>query len=152
MREIHRTIVSALLFSKDNKILMWRRDPNGGGVYPDCRHIPWGGVEEWESLEQAVIREVQEEIGLDISPYEIIQLPHNNTWTTEKTLKETGEKVLCHMEFNRFKIQLDHNAQDIEVQPTNELVEIKWFDSKELAEAKQIPGGKEFFQKMWYIK
>ena len=33
MRTIHRTIVSALIFSKDGKLLMGMKDPKDGGVY-----------------------------------------------------------------------------------------------------------------------
>jgi len=71
MREIQRTIVSALIFSKDGKLLMGKKNPAKGGVYPDCWHIPGGGVEEKETLEQALKREVQEEVGINISPYRI---------------------------------------------------------------------------------
>ncbi|MEI8090766.1 MAG: hypothetical protein WCG98_00445 [bacterium] len=46
MREIHRTIVSAVIFSKDGKLLMGKKDPNAGGVYSQYRHFPGGGVDE----------------------------------------------------------------------------------------------------------
>ena len=112
MREIQRTIVSALIFSKDNKILMGRKDPAKGGVYADCWHIPGGGVEEGQTFEDALKREVLEEVGLDITPYEIIPLPYVDKGVAEKTLKDTGEKVLCHMEFNRFKIVINDKVAD----------------------------------------
>lgn len=40
MREIERQIVSALIFSKDGKLFQGMKDPNKGGVYSDCWHIP----------------------------------------------------------------------------------------------------------------
>ena len=46
MREIERTIVSGLVFSKDGKLLMGLKDPAKGGVYPDVWHIPGGGIDE----------------------------------------------------------------------------------------------------------
>ncbi len=152
MREIHRTIASALIFSKDNKLLMWRKDSNSWWVYLDCWHIPWGWIDEWESLEEALIREVKEEIGLDISNLEITLLSYIDTWISEKTLKNTWEKVLCHMEFNRFKVFVNKNASDIVLHLTDDLVEIKWFNLEELSNIKHIPWGKKFFQKIWYIK
>lgn len=64
MRKIKREIVSALLFSKDNKLLMGKKDPTKGGVYPDCWHLPGGGVDDGESLVDALKREVIEEVGM----------------------------------------------------------------------------------------
>lgn len=52
MRKINRIIVAALIFSKDGKLLMGTKDPRRGGVYSDCWHLPGGGVEEGETLEQ----------------------------------------------------------------------------------------------------
>jgi hypothetical protein len=49
MREIERTIVSALIFSQDGKLLMGKKDPAKGGVYPDCWHIP-GGKEFFQKI------------------------------------------------------------------------------------------------------
>jgi len=151
MREIERIIVSAIIFSKDGKILMGQKDPNKGGVYFDCWHIPGGGVDENESLEDALKREIKEEIGLDVSQYQIEPLPGPGEGVSEKTLKETGEKVLCHMKFHRFKIVVDKTADEIKLQLGSDLVELKWFSKEELSFVKQIPGGKEYFQELGYI-
>lgn len=153
MREINRVIVSALIFSKDHKLLMGKKDPAKGGVYSDCWHLPGGGVDEGETLEQALQREVLEETGIDISSYKIAQLPFIGSGIAEKTLQKTGEKVLCKMEFNRFEVHIDNkNADEIGLRPTDDLVEIKWFSAEELPNVKQIPGGKEFFRQAGYIK
>ena len=152
MREIFRTIVSALIWSKDGKLLMGRKDPSKGGVYPDCWHIPGGGVDEGETFETALIREVLEETGLDVSGCIIKPLPFVGHGEAEKTLKETGEKVLCKMEFNRFEVVLDKDAEDVVLNPTDDLVEIKWISKADLPNIKQIPGGKEFFIQAGFIK
>jgi 8-oxo-dGTP diphosphatase len=56
--------VSAAIF-RDNRVLIVRRGRlPSHGLYT----LPGGGVELGETLEQAVIREVREETGLDIEP------------------------------------------------------------------------------------
>lgn len=152
MREIFRTIVSALIWSKDGKLLMGRKDPLQGGVFFDCWHIPGGGINDGEAFDTALKREVLEETGLDISQYKIRPLPFVGHGEAEKILKETGEKVLCKMEFNRFEIVLDKNSDDIGLNPTDDLIEMRWFSKEELSTIKQIPGGKEFFIQAGYIK
>ncbi|MEK7144457.1 MAG: NUDIX hydrolase [Patescibacteria group bacterium] len=150
MREIERTIVSGLVFSKDGKLLMGLKDPAKGGVYPDVWHIPGGGIDEGESLEATLARELKEEVGLDIANARIVPVPSIGRGSSEKTLPD-GEKVLCHMEFNRFEVYLDKNADEIKIKPGSDMVETRWFDKNELSSVKQIPGGREFFQEMGYM-
>jgi len=151
MREIQRTIASALIFSKDGKLLMGKKDPAKGGVYSDSWHIPGGGLDEGETLEQAVEREVKEEVGIDISPYNPVLIPEKGGGVAEKFLP-SGEKVLCRMEFNIFRVDIaDKLASDIETNLSDDLVQIQWFGPEELPNVKQIPGGKEYFQKIGLI-
>jgi len=150
MREIQRTIVSAVIFSRDGKLLMGKKDPRKGGVFSDCWHIPGGGVDEGETMIEALVREIKEETGLDISSYETEQIPSLSPRVAEKTLA-TGEVVLCHMNFNLFKVQLDKVAEEIKLDRTDDLVEMRWLSRKELNEIKHIPGGKEHFKKLGFI-
>jgi 8-oxo-dGTP pyrophosphatase MutT (NUDIX family) len=151
MREIQRTIASALIFSKDGKLLMGKKDSAKGGVYSDCWHIPGGGLDEGETLEQAVEREVKEEVGIDILPYNPVLIPEKSGGIAEKTLS-SGEKVLCKMEFNIFRVDIsDKLASEIETNLSDDLVKIRWFSPEELPNVKQIPGGKEYFQKIGLI-
>lgn len=151
MREITRTIVSAVIFSQDGKVLMGRKEPKAGGVYADCWHLPGGGLDEGEAFEDGVIREVVEEVGITLSPKQLRRLPEAGSGTAEKTLKDTGETVLCHMEFNLFEVRLDHLADDIVLSLDDDLVETHWFTRKELKDVEQIPGGKEFFIAQGYM-
>lgn len=151
MRKIKRKIASALIFSKDHKILMGKKDPAKGGVYSDCWHIPGGGIDDGEIIEQALKREVFEETGIDISPYQIKSIPLIGSGLAQKTLK-TGEKVMCQMEFNRFEIKIhDKKSNEIKITPTDDLIEIKWFSAEELLNIKHIPGGLEFLKNSGYI-
>ena len=151
MREIEREIASALVFSKDQKLLMGKKDPKAGGVYPDCWHIPGGGVDEGETLEQAMIREVKEEVGLDISDYQIEKVSDNEYGRSEKKL-QTGEIVIVNMHFNVFRVDIsDKVASEIRVILNDDLVEYRWFEQNEFASIKQMDAGVRLFRKLGFI-
>lgn len=65
MKTISRDIAGAILFSNDEHVLIGKN--NKGGVYEDLWVIPGGGIDEGETIEQAVCREILEEVGIDIS-------------------------------------------------------------------------------------
>ena len=152
LREINRIIVSAVIISKDGKTLMGKKDPSQGGVYPDAWHIPGGGIEDGETMEMALAREVLQETGINISGQAVTKLPQIGHGETQKTLKETGEKVWCKMEFNYFEIHIDQLAEDIQLGTNDDLVELKWFSKDELSDVEQVPGGKDFFAEAGYIE
>ncbi len=49
----------------ENKVLLQLRSKDDY-LYPDCWTLPGGRVEEGEILEQAIVREVKEELGWDL--------------------------------------------------------------------------------------
>lgn len=151
LKEIDRPIASVVIISKDGKILMGRKDPSRGGVYPDAWHIPGGGVDEGESLEQAAKREALEEVGIDLTSETIKLLPNIGQGESPKKLP-SGEKVWCNMTFNRFEARLSKVANDIEISPNDDLIELRWFDEDELKNVELVPGGREFFIEAGYIK
>ena len=60
--------VSAAIF-RDGRVLIVRRGrPPAHGLYT----LPGGGVELGETLEEAIVREVREETGLEIAPLELV--------------------------------------------------------------------------------
>jgi 8-oxo-dGTP pyrophosphatase MutT (NUDIX family) len=152
LRVIDRVIASALILSSDGCLLMGRKDPAKGGVYPDAWHIPGGGVDDGESLEDAAIREVKEEVGLDVTKDQLTPIPNIGHGATVKTIG--GERVWCRMEFNRFEVRLDKPAPELAtmVRPNDDLIELRWFSPQELETVEQIPGGKEFFIEAGYIQ
>lgn len=148
MKTIHREIVSALIFSKDGKLLMGMKDPEHGGVYPDCWHIPGGGVEPDETKEQALQREVFEETGIDTSNAKVELTDDEGSGQTEKTLKETGEKVLCNMKFNVYRIDLDTNAEQTLLNPSDDLPTLEWVLLEELSDYKLTPPSVSLFERI----
>ena len=151
LRKVKRIIASLVILSREDKILMGRKDLLKGGVYPAVWHIPGGGVNRDESLEDAARREGLEEVGIDFISEKLTPLPFIGRGESVKTLP-TGEKVWCTMIFNRFEVRLDKPASQAEVSPGDDLIELRWFSSNELAEVNQVPGGKEFFIQAGYVQ
>jgi len=153
MRTIFRNIVSALIFSKDGKLLLGKKDPSKGGVYSDVWHIPGGGVDEGENLDEALKREISEEVGIDISSYTIELADDQGSGASEKTLKDTGEKVLCDMKFTVYKVVIsDKNADEIVVKLNDDLVEYYWAQQDELSRLPLVPASVTLFQRLGIFK
>ncbi len=151
MHSITRDIVSALIFSKDGKLFQGMKDPKDGGVYADCWHIPGGGIDDGEKKIPALIREIKEETGIDISTNSIELVDDSGTGESEKILKETGERVLCTMNFNVYKVVLDQGAEDIVVSLDDDLVTYKWVDLDDLKDLKLTPPSISLFKRLGYI-
>jgi 8-oxo-dGTP pyrophosphatase MutT (NUDIX family) len=152
MKTINREIVSAIIISKDGKIFQGMKDPNGGGVYLDCWHIPGGGVDEGETKERALIREIKEETGIDITPYKIELVDDLGGGEHETFWKPSGETVLCKMKFNVYKVEIvDRLASEINVSLDDDLVSCEWTDIASLKSKKLTPPSVELFQRLGYL-
>ncbi|HEX2969831.1 MAG TPA: NUDIX domain-containing protein [Bacteroidales bacterium] len=63
-------IISAIIFENDRgEILLYLRDNKPGIPFPDHWDLIGGHVEEGETPEEALVREVREEIGIDLKEY-----------------------------------------------------------------------------------
>lgn len=151
MRTIHRDIVAALIFSKDGKLFQGMKDPRGGGVYSNCWHIPGGGIDDAEDQIEALIREIREETGINVSPESLELIDDKGTGESEKILKATGEKVLCQMKFNVYKTTLDQNAEEVLVSLDDDLIKYQWSDLSELKNLKLTPPSVELFTRLGYL-
>lgn len=152
MREINREIVSAVIISKDNKIYFARRT-HPDGVYPDCWHIPGGGIEEGEDQITALKREIMEEAGIDTANSTIKFVDGEEHGEAEKTLRDTGEKVLCHMHFNDYQVNVDLDADKIKMNPTDdEFSESKWVNFDDIKKLNIVPPSIKLFKKMGILK
>jgi 8-oxo-dGTP pyrophosphatase MutT (NUDIX family) len=137
MRTITRDIAGALLFSNDGHVLIGKNVK--GGVYEELWVIPGGGIDEGESREEAAKREILEEVGIDISdasiePFEVVL--HG---TTEKTLRDTGERVLVEMTFYNFKVSIAAAAKDIPIVLEDDFGYAEWVPITELGTRKYSP-------------
>lgn len=152
MRTIHRECVVGLIVSADGQILFGKKDPEAGGVYADRWHLPGGGVDEGEGREEALHREIGEEVGLDTNDAEVILFDDEGVGESEKTLSDTGETVLCKMKFLVYKIILSQPASEIAATPGDDIVQTQWVPTHKLAEVELTPPSVELFTKHEYLK
>ncbi|MFC1654079.1 nucleoside triphosphatase NudI [Patescibacteria group bacterium] len=61
----YRVTVNAFIFNREGKILICRQ-PEGRGVFPGQWAVPGGGIDEGETMTEALKREIKEEVGLEI--------------------------------------------------------------------------------------
>jgi 8-oxo-dGTP diphosphatase len=77
--------VGIILVNVEAKVLLQLRSEDDY-LYPNCWTLPGGRVEEGESLEQAILREVKEELGFDLRAYDLFKT------IVENSLSETTER------------------------------------------------------------
>lgn len=69
-------VATALLFDSDGKLLIYLRDDKPDIPFPNYWDLFGGHVEEGETPEQALVRELQEELGIDIKNYRHFKTYH----------------------------------------------------------------------------
>lgn len=148
MRTIERDIASAVLITQDGKIFLARK--KAGGVYEGTWAIPGGGIDAGETKEDAMTREVHEETGIDVAHLSA-ELVDVGKGESEKTLKETGERVLVQMTFYDFRVMLKDDAAHIAVHLADEFDSYQWFAKDELATIAMSPGSENLFRKLGYL-
>ena len=82
MPEIERHVVGAILWTDDGRVLLQQRDDRPDLRYPGYWTLFGGQVEEGESPDQAIERELIEELGLDgqpLMPFEQYICPARST-------------------------------------------------------------------------
>jgi 8-oxo-dGTP pyrophosphatase MutT (NUDIX family) len=149
MRTIQREIVGAFIFSNDNKILLGKS--RKGGVYADAWIIPGGGIDDGETRLQALTREVLEETGIDIASTPVVQIEGSLTGQSEKTLKDTGERVLVKMNFYNYSVKLRKPATDIDVITEDDFVDAWWAPLTELPNIPLSPPTTTTLQRLGYL-
>ena len=95
----YRANVAILLLDAEERVLICER-----AKIPDAWQFPQGGVDKGESLEDALFREVREEIGLPPWSYQILRFRHGylksdernhptELFTTQKTAVSYGREI-----------------------------------------------------------
>lgn len=151
MRKIKQRVVSALVFSRDGKLLMGKKPPNPSAVYLDCWHIPGGVVDKGDDI-SALHREVLEETGIRVDNYHVELVDDLGRGEATRTLL-SGEKVLCEMEFLVYKVDIaDKNAYKIKTAGGDDLENLTWFALSELEDLNLTPPSQSLFKRLGYMK
>ena len=73
-----KEISQVLLFDRDNRLLVYLRDDNPDIPFPNHWDFFGGHLETGESPEQALVREVREELGVELKQWNFFRLYHCN--------------------------------------------------------------------------
>jgi len=113
----------ALILFKDKYLFLLRSDKDD--IYPSYWDIPGGAVESGETLNEALIREVKEETGIDISSFKTLAIKN---WEMNKGgIKVSGTDFLCILdELPKIHLSAEH-------------VRIQWLTEKEAADSTELP-------------
>lgn len=78
-------VATALLFDCNHKLLIYLRDDKPGISFPNHWDLFGGHVDEGETPEQALVRELKEELNLDITDYQFYKTFESTNETKPNT-------------------------------------------------------------------
>ena len=132
MTNQYRKCVGMMILNAENKILVGRRLDHPSGYW----QMPQGGIDDNEKPEEAVWREMMEEIGTNNANLHKISSQWINYEIPEETLKHLPwGKTYIGQTQKWFIFNFTGNDEDINVETQNpEFSEWKWIEHSELIE------------------
>jgi len=107
MKQIKHIGVYGLII-KDNKILLIKKN---GGPYDGKLDLPGGTIEFNETIEEALVRELQEEVGIDIIDYKLFDVVTTNIkWIHKNEELETKHIAILYT-VNEFKNDIKNTVE-----------------------------------------
>jgi 8-oxo-dGTP diphosphatase len=122
----------------DGDRFLFIRQNKEGGAYPDTLHIPGGGVDEGESPDAAAIREVREEVGVEVRDVRVVDFD----WDV---VPYKGEDTL--LVFLRFTGALESG----QARPASDAKEVVWVSREDLANQPHNPPSRRLLAKLGLI-
>ncbi len=114
--------VAAFVINDKGQVLLQKRSANKR-FNPNKWALCAGHVDAYESLENAILREIKEEIGIDINPNELVPFGER-----EFTIRNSNSHITYF-----YYVKSNLNEEDFIIQK-EELSEVKWFDIDQVIE------------------
>ena len=125
--------VGALIKNKNRILLIQRKYEPGKEKWS----IPGGLVKIGEKMEEAIIREVKEEVGIEIKIGKIITV-------IDSIIKDENGNNKFHYTI----IDFEAKSNDKCIKINSELIDAKWFDSNEILDIELVKSVKSLFKKL----
>lgn len=119
---IKKKNIACILLAPEQKFLLVQRAPKDDSL-PGFWELPSGGIDEGETIEETLVREVKEEAGVDISAY-----PFEKVDEEQYSFKKENGDIKDVTE-TTFLVKLNSTP---EVKLSDEHVNFQWVDLEEL--------------------
>ena len=121
-------------------------------MYTDQWIVPGGGIEPGESHTDALLREVSEETGLDITSATVWKLEKVSTGKSEKTLNEQAERVLVAMRFYDFEVMISKQSSEVSLLGQDDFYNATWFDVEKVGSLQLGPATESKLESLNFLK
>jgi 8-oxo-dGTP diphosphatase len=119
-------VVVCLLKNKHGEYLMTRpSDEKKFGKYQDAWAFPGGHVHENESTREAIVREIKEELNIDVIPIKLIaeqvfDIPGETAFWWECNMKNVNQFISISSEISEYKWVDSENIKTLKIWPAME--------------------------------
>lgn len=120
---------SIIFVNDENEVLLLLRDDDPGIPYPNMWDLPGGGVEADETPEEAIIREIKEEMNIDLEDVALYSV----------------EAFPDRMEYTYYK----RMNVDVSEVPLTEGQRLEWFSQEEIIHLRLAFGFKKILDGFW---
>ena len=127
-----RSAAKAIIIHEGKILLNKCRDEQNGEYYS----LPGGGQNQYESLEEAVIRECMEETGYHVTPVRFAALYEE---ICDGEAARSNYPEYCHRIYHVFLCELTSDQREIPAEQDLSQLSSQWVEVSSLAEKKLLP-------------